>query len=673
MLSNLRTFYALLQSPPKCPYYRRLVYNNNRIDNLQYLPLTFFGPHRELSTAVSTKKKRISRNRSKTNVPSRKPVSFNIADYVYTMHGITDHLVVNNEKINNSEILTSTSTNQKKTSNRRHFLTRSPDYTDVHHKLLLEILADEASTPITRFSHKQILQLENAFVYKMKELTIQEIFLVARYFFLIKHRAPKYLTTLFEYVDNNFDAIVSIESNYLKRTMFYIYFHGSCPECLLHKIEQHLLANVDDLSLTDIGLACLGYFRANRRIQSFELLDQIAEKTIKKDQIFEPNHLINMLKSFRHAGYSKISYFEKLANFLVSKKNLSDMTLNQVMHIIMTFASTRIHHPDLIRECIRRSVELIQSSSSLSSVRTKELGRIVWALGTLGVDPEELSKVKILIDAHTEIEKTGEGTWSGREYPESISDTVMGSVFLGIFPHELISLILEEKTVNVLQALRGLEKKMQMLFIHHTMNIECPDYLGPKLKPFTVSQFELKDRNRAVQFELDTRPGLLTVFKELTSILGEDKVHCHMILPHFTTADIEIQLDAENKPVFFKPETVSTETDKSWKTQQQVTFNLLEMLKNPSQKLSDSSAPRVSRRIAVQIIGRNQCATNHGQCLMGNHRTKLRQLSVLDYEVLILMPANIAALEKISEQNRREWILQNVIQKLSITLCPENL
>lgn len=672
LLHKPNLLFTILQTPAKWCSRCSRVYNNNP----QYLSFSssynnaFFVSCRRLSTAFP-KKKNISdaiRSRPKRKVNNtRRPVSFNVADSIYSSHGISDSAAgqVVNTKTTPSGIGLK--------SRRPHILSQMINFKEIRNEMLLQFLKDEVLSP-TKCSPKQIRILEDAFVYKLKELTIHEMFSVARCFFQIHHRAPKYLTSLFEYIDNNFDKVVSVEEgNPLSQTMFYIYFHGSCPETLLQKIEGHLLVHVNELSMNDISLACLGYFRANRRIQSFQLLDQIAEKSIEQFHSLKPQYLIHMLKSFRHAGYSKITYFERLADLLVSCKTVCDLKLNQVMHIMMSFASTKIYQPKLTRECIQRSAELVQS---LSSVRTKDLGKIVWAAGTLGVDDQDLSKVKALVDAHSEIEKSTDRTRSVSEYPESISDTVVGSAFLKIFPEELIRLMLEEKTVRVLQGLRGLEKKMQMHFIHHTVNIECPNYSGPKLKQFMVEQFELKNRGRSVQFELDTRPGLLTLFQELTSILGEKKVHCHMILPHFTTADIEIHLDADNQPLFFEPETISTESEESysWKTQQEVTFTLLQMLQNPLQNLSsNSSAPQISRRIAIEVCGRNQCALNQNRWLLGIYRTKLRQLSAIGYEVLLFMPEDIADLKnEICSEKRKEWVLQKVIQKLNINCGIQN-
>ena len=440
LINKPRVFGTILLTLPKCLNCKQ-VYNNPlylHCESNAVLDLC-----RRLSTVIPKEEKDADAKRrrpTKKVSSNRRPVSFNTADFIYILQGISDSSTSDKETLNR--------TSSEKSP--QYTLPQISDFKEINHEILLHILKEKASTS-TRISQNQILKLENAFVYKIKQYTVSELFSIARYFFLIKYRAPKYLTILFEYIDNNFDEIVSFEGDLFSRTMFYIYFHGSCPETLLQKIERHLLLRKDELSLNDIGLVCLGYFRANRRIRSFELLDQIAEKTIDQFSTCKLHHLVNILKSFRHAGYSKISYFERLADLLVSNKTLCDMRLNQVMHIMMTFASTRIYHPELIRQCMQRSVELVQLSPSL--VRTKELGRIVWAAGTLGVDDQDLDKVRVLVDVHSQIEKSSKKTLSTRksEYPESISDTVMGSVFLKIFPYELISLMFEEETVNILQ------------------------------------------------------------------------------------------------------------------------------------------------------------------------------------------------------------------------------
>lgn len=41
-------------------------------------------------------------------------------------------------------------------------------------------------------------------------------------------------------------------------------------------------------------------------------------------------------------------------------------------------------------------------------------------------------------------------------------------------------------------------------------------------------------------------------------------------------------------------------------------------------------------RIAIEVCGRNQCALNQNRWLLGIYRTKLRQLSAVGYEVLLV-------------------------------------
>eukprot|EP00106_Octopus_bimaculoides_P021814 XP_014789256.1 PREDICTED: FAST kinase domain-containing protein 5-like [Octopus bimaculoides] len=581
----------------------------------------------------------LSQNYTKTSrkVSRRRPVSFSVGHGIYNSLSLSEHI----RPVENKE-----------------FDGKLKSSSNLSAKDLLQKLHSSKKLPLY-----ELKEIEQAIVGNFSELELNEKFLAAHLFFSCYFRCPKYLSTLFEYIDNEFDHVIN-EPSILKLTLFYIYFHGSGPETLLQKIEDHLSGIVMDLSPDEIGLVCLGYFRANRRIFSFDLLDEFAERTLAQLGSFKPNHLINVLKAFRHAGYCKVSFFERLADQLILNDLLNGFSLNQIMHVVMAFASTRIYHPALIHHCLVRALAIVNDRPS---IRSKEIGRIIWAVGTLGITESDMTIVETLIDIHSQIEDQG-----NNEYPESVCDTVMGSIFLGIFPQNLINYLMKDENVELLQGLRGLEKKSQLLLIHNSTHIECPNYKGLRLKKQAVKKFQVSDFQRAIKFELKTRSGLSPIYEQLVKLIGPSKVHCHMILPHFTTADIELHLNSDNCPLNFTPSSVKLDSDdtRTVKFQQSVTEDLLKQLTNPSTgKQTDYRKTNIARRIVIQVAGPNQCSLTEPHVIFGTYRTKLRQLELLGFEVILITSTTARQLnEKLTFDEQKEWILQNIIEKFNINI-----
>ncbi|GAB1604918.1 FAST kinase domain-containing protein 5, mitochondrial-like [Argonauta hians] len=611
--------------------------NTNNIIHLRYSQL--YSPKICLYSTVSNlihSQINIDKSRQRTKTVSRRrPVSFGVGTAIYKSLSLSKHIHPVKCMEYNGSLNQSNNLSQNK-------LFQSFD---------------------TRLSLHQLRQTESTLVANFSELNLNEKFLAAHLFFSSYFRCPKYLSTLFEYVDNAFDDIIN-EPGVLKLTLFYIYFHGSGPETLLQKIEDHLPGILSDLSANEIGLICLGYFRANRRIFSYDLLDAFAERTLSHLKNCDPHQLINVLKAFRHAGYCKESFFERFALQLISDDILDKFNLNQVMHILMAFASSRIKNPDLIHVCLVRALGIVKYQSI---IRSKEIGRIVWAVGTLGVSESDISIVETLINIHSEIEDQ-----QNNEYPESVCDTVMGSIFLGIFPQNLINYLMKKENVQLLQGLRGLEKKSQLLLINNSTSIECPTYTGLKLDRQAVKKFQLSDFKSAVDFELKTRAGLRPIYEELVALFGDRKVECHMILPHFTTSDIELHLDADNSPLEFKPSHADAGSNLKEDNQihHTVTENLLQKLTKPSAgKPVGQRKPSVVRRIVIEVAGPNQCSLKNPPVIFGTYRTKLRQLELLGYEVLLVTSSEAKLLnEKLFPDERKEWIFENIIKKCNINI-----
>ncbi|KAL5004925.1 hypothetical protein ScPMuIL_018381 [Solemya velum] len=519
--------------------------------------------------------------------------------------------------------------------------------------------------------HRNAFIIEEYMASCVEFLDMKKCLLFSEVMVLSGFRGYRFLSTFFEYLSFKIES-VEFEPQYIPRLMFFVFFHGSAPLLLLSKLEDVVYANLDSFTLKDLSVICLGYFRGHRRIHSYKLLDRIADRTVKEIDQIDEQQLTNILKSFRHSGFLKASFYSQLADSLSSHQVPEKVTrLNTVMHLLMVFASLKIYHKPLLEYLADRTYKLLDQSQARGwTLRSKEIAKITWAVGTFCHQPDHWRKFsqKILSSFRGNVNLI-----DGSQYPESIADVVQGLIYMDVFPKDLMGHILQSKVADSLRDHPTAEKIFQLLLADATARIECPHYTGPFLsQEFHDSIHSRAGVFRELDFELRFRKGLSCILETLQDMLGSGCVHCHFILPHMKTSDIEIRLDKRGIPVQFEPLDYRQLMDKSSPSSEPVsrmrrTENLLKQLystdENRQPEKSDKGAPK---RLVIEVIGRNQCA-HESNMLLGNFQTKLRQLKKLGYEEWVIMPEQSRDMENMTRGERYTYLRQNLCDNYGLS------
>ena len=165
--------------------------------------------------------------------------------------------------------------------------------------------------------------------------------------------------------------------------------------------------------------------------KSSYLMDAIADRLLRDMNSLEPFMLVNFLKMFRQASYIKISFYQKLADYLVGSNFVSSLrAVNPIMHIAFTYASVSVRHTQLFETLLSWMEKLLTQQRK---VRTKEISKFVWACGTLQFRPENYEERYGQLVKHFENVSENSG-----DYPESCAELLMGLAFLEIFPENLL-------------------------------------------------------------------------------------------------------------------------------------------------------------------------------------------------------------------------------------------
>jgi hypothetical protein len=257
--------------------------------------------------------------------------------------------------------------------------------------------------------------------------------------YLQDHNCSPFFSQTFSVLDDIFNRLAP-KTDDVTMLMLFIFVHGSAPSMLFHNIEQHLLQHLDVFDINDLGVICAGFFRGNARMSSQDLIDKMAEKLLQEIDNVDAYLLLDFLKLFRHAGYIKLSFYNRLAEKLVQSDMLHMYkSVNPLMHIAFAYSSLSIKHTALFDALFTNIEKLVKIHKT---VRTKDISKFVWACGTLQFMPENgHERYKLLINTF----------WSNksdaRNYPDSCAELLMGLAYLEIFPQDLINHCLSPEVV----------------------------------------------------------------------------------------------------------------------------------------------------------------------------------------------------------------------------------
>ncbi|KAK6188211.1 hypothetical protein SNE40_004440 [Patella caerulea] len=495
--------------------------------------------------------------------------------------------------------------------------------------------------------HQLLFNLESELSKKLEksEITIETAFRVAEEFLHVEYRQTKFLSSLFTSVDQNFSAQITNHDTVTK-LMFYIYLHGYVPKSLMLQVEEYLEEKLDEFSLKDVGVVCLGFFRTKTRLKSSVLLQNIGDKLLSNLKEARDNDLMNVLKCLKFSGYLKFDFFKDLSQRLITCKKIEQFSNPQIlMHIACFYAGSIISDDELFDQLMNRFLQMLQIDFK---VRCKDIARFIWACGMVQYKPEE--RRNSYFDMIEYFRVYGIKPRSLLQQ-ESIVDLLMGLVYLKIFPYHFFEKIFSTDVSSKLITGNGvLEKRSQLYLLHCTIDIECPDYTGVRLNSdlvHAVHKSQTSYLEKGIQNVYKT--VVEDIYGTMQDMFGKSNIKHYRILPHFNTKDIELHFDENDCVMPLK----------------QQPYNPLLPSVSVNNDVKNNSA--FCKRVLIEILGRNQILANSTK-FTGHYKTKLRQLKKLGYQILLILPDDGWMLVNRSTEERQKYISRRFKEDLNIDI-----
>lgn len=273
--------------------------------------------------------------------------------------------------------------------------------------------------------------LENECCSRIQNMDERTMLYFADAFFILNSGSEKYFKAVFLEFDRRWSRIVLTKEDILQ-LVFFLSIVRTSSIFLMHRIEEFIGQNMNLFTISEISLICHAFFTTNTAFRSFSTLDKLSNlvlTNLNKDK-FRLVHIVNIMKTMRHAQFSRVAFFEELGNVLSRRLSTRNTTLSDLATLSFTFGSLRMVHSNFVGSVKRVVVEML-SGTSWETSRMKDLGRLLWSFVMMS-EPVPDFLLQRLPDIMRKDDQLS------TRYPEAFVEALVALAVNKVYPTDLI-------------------------------------------------------------------------------------------------------------------------------------------------------------------------------------------------------------------------------------------
>lgn len=406
--------------------------------------------------------------------------------------------------------------------------------------------------------------------------------------------------------------VSSMGPTQLVQYLFYANLSRKLQPFIIQKdIEKRMSAVLSQISIEELGVIAMGFFKTQTFLKDGRLIEAIAKKTQENLECVSDASLCAILKLLRKS--TPVTQWKLLHDLLESLIPQLDRLNNMcLLQVALLGNDLLVYHPQAI------NIIATKFASEIETIRLKDIERITFALMLYNCVP--VSRPDIFSLIAEELRKP-ERTMEINHYPKCFVSCVVYLTTLGLFPQDLISAALQPSMLNLLSLSRNYsDMGREVNELEWSLVIEGPpNYQGYRLNPELREQF-----TKEYLGSLPVGPAkglthqqrlLIEVKEKLAAMLGglEFLTITH-VLPHVQAPDLVFCTNSAGHPVVLPREYRDFA---------------------PTALKPPLGRPGEFKWNAVIVAGRNAFIRNTEE-LRGNVHMKRRQLTTLGYYVSVI-------------------------------------
>ncbi|XP_074650001.1 FAST kinase domain-containing protein 5, mitochondrial-like [Tubulanus polymorphus] len=438
------------------------------------------------------------------------------------------------------------------------------------------------------------------------------IFSVLEFFYQFRYKhIPRQLFQQLElYVDN-------MTKEDVVYFLYYINLARYARLRLRQMLERKLEEFVDDLSVDELAVACLGLYKSKHVITSNKIVEVCLSKLCQNTAHIDEITISAILKSVYGATNRNVEPFSaqvksySLGLLTALLPRMRDFKITTCLHLLqISLTMKQLNHGILQALCDKVTNE------DISTWRLKDLS---WLLLQLGLFQSKLAEKDLFyrkfVDEFLRPGRQAEGAYT--RFPQCAVRALVGFSYLEIFPREFINQVFSPSFIKLIKEMTSYDITRDLFQLDQTIRLEYPDYDGNLLPEDMLVQIQdhaninsLKLPHEKLLSQQTRRDKLLLDVQSQLELLFNGNMYGDIMytLPHIQTAD-----------VVFEVKDGSLVDLIDWR---------------------ETSSPKPgNKRIVILIAAPNNYhiyQTDYGfsRKLLGNYILKRRQIQKLGYTVL---------------------------------------
>ncbi|KAL8206564.1 UNVERIFIED_CONTAM: hypothetical protein K2H54_010118 [Gekko kuhli] len=375
------------------------------------------------------------------------------------------------------------------------------------------------------------------------DMGLDRLLLVADLWRCLGRSVPRYLEIALSYVNLHWQELT------LPQLVQLIYIIGEgrrAPEDLMKRLDALVLKHLNALSLEEMGTVCLGFFKSSHGL-SEHTMRKIGDKVSARMAEMSDYALVNVLKMYRYTHIDHLEFLKQLG--VVVPPRIPAIGTQGVMHIAL--ACSALHYRN------ERILDAVASSvpSRAAYCRSKDVAKFLWSFGCLNYEPPNAEEFYACLEKQLRAK-----LHEFQKFPAHLLTSLLALAFAERFPEDLIDCALSPKFLKLIGDGK-LDLKKDLFTLDGTVGIECPDYTGSRLA-LQLKQEVTETLWNSAKKDIVTKPEVKEALSLLEDMLGGPQyIRHHMVLPHTRSADLEIGLDPERKPLPFHTEAAAVKLE----------------------------------------------------------------------------------------------------------------
>lgn len=291
--------------------------------------------------------------------------------------------------------------------------------------------------------------------------------------------------------------------------LFFINLQREAPSRLvMTSIEEKLLTHIDTLTVQELSVAALGFFKTKFKMNNQQLLISIMQKLRSNLEHLDEPSLAALLKLLRYSMVPDLlTHYRQVQQALIPR--IATCQPQTVIHIILLNSANLVCHHEALTQMIDRFIQ------DLKSLRLKDISRSLYCL-SLFLPRHKMSQ-KYALQIAEELQSPNRQQ-EIVEYSVSFLSSVLYLAYMNIFPEKLINQCLTWDFIRILKGNNSQTKKKgqraafaqnmvsfpennymeplrEAYVLDNSVGLECSDYVGARLSTtlkmtiFKVFQF----------------------------------------------------------------------------------------------------------------------------------------------------------------------------------------